>query len=742
MKHLTRMMAAAMRVPGITLSTVLELEHGSVHPTRTQETYCETTGRLLTVLEYGELFREEWSVIPTGDGGIAVTRKLTNLSDTVQHLRECVTGIDGWTLGGDPALDYFYHLENPRIYEKFCIPVDFDRVASDVSDSGVDTVAGNRWADPGTVHFRIGRSPYQPFPALLISNAALPDGVVHGSLSQKVFYHCHELSHCDGKLQWKLIAAFKALDWREIQPGEILEDVWYLGATTQAGEIEHLFDGYTRELRRVLPANYGATALNRTKLVWGSWNDGIFRDVYEPDLLEMAEYLQREFPQVAWMQLDDGYAKVAVESGVSHGLGMPYEGDAGVDERRFPHGLKAFFDQVRLRGLRPAIWIGGSSPLPAPIALEHPEWFIDYSYRCDYFRVLDASLPVVRDYMCKALDYLLTGCGCEGMKHDFWSYAFEDSKPLLREHRYSGYELRDWWLKELRKRLASDGYLQTGCDIVMGNPFLGEYFTNYRYGIDIGSGNWEHVAASFLWGSACFATHTGDLIVPNSDAVGLFPGLSDDEAQFCLNYCLITGSMVEIGGYLYRHQDHPRLKPLKKAACCPENGCDVSFVNFDYRAGHRPPTEFFRQGAYFSHLRGNPALPVRTVAVFNLGEEEKSFAVAFADLGLEPGEYFVCDVRDCRVSRESASFAGTLAPHASRLFTVTPVTEFPAVLDADREITGVDAAAKRLTVRFASPGAVELVLPEVPAALPDGFRFDGATLAGTVDETLEIVLTF
>ena len=100
----------------------------------------------------------------------------------------------------------------------------------------------------------------------------------------------------------------------------------------------------------------------------------------------------------------------------------------------------------------------------------------------------------------------------------------------------------------------------------MGNPFLGEYFTNYRYGIDIGSGNWDYVKTNFLWGAACFATHTSDLFVPNSDSVGLFPGLNDTEAMFCLNYCLTSHTMVEIAGKLSEADpESPRFRTLKKA---------------------------------------------------------------------------------------------------------------------------------------------------------------------------------
>ncbi len=39
-------------------------------------------------------------------------------------------------------------------------------------------------------------------------------------------------------------------------------------------------------------------------------------------------------------------------------------------------------------------------------------------------------------------------------------------------------------------------------------------------------------------GASLFRHSHGDLFVPNSDSVGLFPGLNDTEAMFCLNYCI------------------------------------------------------------------------------------------------------------------------------------------------------------------------------------------------------------
>ena len=115
-------------------------------------------------------------------------------------------------------------------------------------------------------------------------------------------------------------------------------------------------------------------------------------------------------------------------------------------------------------------------------------------------------------------------------------------------------------LETLPDTEKTDEKLRRILDSLGGKPC---YFTNYRYGIDIGSGNWDFVKTNYLWGMACFATHTGDIFVPNSDSVGLFPGLSDTEAMFCLNYCLVTHTMVEIAGKLSEHADSPRIPILR-----------------------------------------------------------------------------------------------------------------------------------------------------------------------------------
>ena len=601
-------------------------------------------------------------------------------------------------MGGEAAKDFFYHNENPRIYERMTFPVDHVRAPEDAKDSEFDDTAGNRWADPGVVHPRIGRSPYQPFPAILLGNYETSNGIVHGTLRQKEIYHNYLVRHENNKLTLEFFSSFKAVDALDFASGRLLNDQWYIGVLDDATDYDHLFDRYAAHLRKVLPASYGATDINRTCMTWGSWNDNIFRDITEEMLLTEARYLKKHFPLVHWMQLDDGYAASAKPVGSNfgstpaHGLGVAYEGDEGISKEKFPQGLRHFTDELRKIGLRPAIWIGGFCPHYTPIYKDHPEWFIDYSYRVGSSSPLDVSQEVVRDYITFALDKLITEYGFEGVKHDFWSYAFEDSHNMYKNKDKSGYFYRDWWLKELRRRLDDDGYFQTGCDIVMGNPFLGEFFTNYRYGIDIGAGNWDFVKTNFLWGIACFATHTGDLFVPNSDSVGLFPGLNDTDALFALNYCWVTHSMVELAGKLSLEPDHPRLQLLKKVLCNVNNGQDVYIANYNYRDDNNliPSTLYFNT-PHFSMLENAKGLPVKTVGIFNIFEENIEVSFSAADIGLDSAKsYIVTDVWNDKVMRLEAgkAISTSVIPHGSLVWAVSEDCGIQ-LLDSDMKVDAI-----------------------------------------------------
>lgn len=691
--------------------------------------------------EYEALFKEDF-FISLSDIEMTVERSIRNLSGSTLELTELGLELGGITFDAEAAEDYFYHVENPRIFSRMAIKVDLKRTQEMAQSSEFDTLAGNRWADPGVVSDRIGASPYQPFPAILLSNYLSRRGLVHGTLSQRVFFHNYLVKHDAGRIQLDILSSFKGVSHLNFKAGTVLKDAWYLGAVDQADDLQAVFARYARVLRKKLPPMYGSTNINRHSLVWGSWNDGIFHDITQGKLLKTADFLADNFPTVQWMQIDDGYAALATSETSAHGLGMPYEGEAGVAKNKFPAGLKDFTDKVRQTGLKPAVWIGGALPDVVPLVKDHPDWFVDYSYRTPNRRVLDVSKPEVREYMCRALDYFLDESGFCGVKQDFWSYAFEDSHPLLAHQECSGYQWREWWLKEIRKRIPATGYLQTGCDIVMANPFLGEFFTNYRYGIDIGSGNWEHVKTNFLWGTVCFALQIGDLIVPNSDSVGLFPGLTDTEAMLCINYCLISRSMVEISGWLYNEPPaNPRFKILKKAICCPNNGQNVYFAGHRYRETDEAPAKWFIRSPHFSLLEGNPHLPQRTVVIFNLGDEKKVFELPFSEMGLTGSSYLVTDVWRDQAKLVTQGINVELPPHGSVLLSVNAVNDMPQILDSDLKIDTAEMSANTLRIRFGYSGNYTVMLSKSPhnysvKTTDGGFLAHGKATAGEAMEFL------
>ena len=639
--------------------------------------------------------------------GLVVRRIFANKTGGTLKLNELGLRLRGIHFNGSARDDFFYHNENPRIYEQMTFPIDYKRTAEDAKDSEFDFDAGNRWADPGVVCERIGRSPYQPFPAVLVGNYKDSHALVHGTLSQKVFFHNYLLRHENGTVTMEIYSSFKALGTMEVAPGRILVDEWYLGTTEHSDDVEHIFDEYTAVLRRHLPPMYGASKVNRYTMVWGSWNDGLFRNISEEMILKEARYLKKEFPMVEWIQVDDGYA---VNTPPAHGLGMPYEGEAGVDHAKFPNGLRHFTDEVRKIGMRPAVWIGGFCPKYTPIYQEHPEWFIDYDYRVPKSAPLDPSKEETRQYLKYALDTLLLEYGFDGVKQDFWSYAFEDSHDLYRGDKdKSGYQMRDWWLKEFRLRMPPYAHFQTGCDIVMGNPFLGEYYTNYRYGIDIGGGKWDYVRTNFQWCVACLATHTGDLFVPNSDSVGLFPGLNDTEAMFCLDFCLVTHTMIEIAGKLSEHPDSPRLAALKKTVCCPNNGADTFTARYDYRDHKvKTPSILYFKTPFFA-TKAFDALPVRTVGLFNLEDEPRKIAFNAEDIALQGNGYVVVDARSGEIMPLDGELSLDVKAHGSRLLSICE-NKANTVLDCNFKVVDAKAEEDSLKLETQYPAHAEMLL--------------------------------
>lgn len=601
--------------------------------------------------------------------GYVVTRKIKNVSDKTLRLSSLGIALGGIFFGGKPENDYFYCNENARLFCTLTVPIDYNRLDDSAEENKrFNLPVDRKWCDPRVDKGKICSSPYQPFPAILLSNYERNVGIVCGSLSQECFYHSFEIERENGAAVLKICSSFKGIAYREVLPNETLTDIIYIGETNAADNINAIFDGYLNVLRKYLKNNEGSKKTNRHSLIWDSWNDGIFRDVSHESLVKEARAVKRFFPTVEWFQLDDGYSAYC-EKNVdldAHGLGVAYEGDGGIDGDKFPDGLKAYTGDIKKIGLKPAIWIGGFCPVKTKIYREHPEWFIDYTYRVDRTQPLDVSQKSVREYMCYAIDKMLTEYGFEGVKHDFWSYAFEDRHDLLKHKDKSGYEYRDWWLSQMRSRLPDYGYMETGCDVSMGNPFIGKYVNNYRFGEDIAAGSWSAVLTTVFWGVAALSVHSGDLFIPNSDSIGLLPGLNDIDFMTAVNFQIITRSLVEISGrFSLVDENNPRLKILQRAVKFLNNGENVYFAKYDYRKkGVNLPEIIYINSAFDCDDKG-----YKTIAVFNFGEETKRVEFSNADVGLNDGSHEVEFVWKNRVDRLNA-FSFALKPHESILLKI------------------------------------------------------------------------
>ena len=614
---------------------------------------------------------QKWGIqvcVERVQGGFRVLREVKNL--TAQTLSFYGLRLDfyGVNLGGEEKDDYYYANENARLFCNLTIPLRYNRQNDgDENNKAFGLAVDRKWCDPKVAQGRICSSPYQPFPAILVSNYAVKSGLVCGSLSQDVFYHSFEVGHNERGAFLKTYSTFKNIAYREVVSGETLVDVLYIGETEFADDIHKIFNGYASVLRGILKDNHGASETNRHTLIWDSWNDGIFRDVSEEMLVNEAKAVKRLFPTVEWFQLDDGYSAYCHENVDldAHGLGVAYEGANGVDGVKFPNGLKGYTDKIKALGLKPALWIGGWIPVNAKLYRERPDWFLPYQYRIDFAQPLDVSIGQVRDYMRSAMQTLLVEYGFEGIKHDFWTYAFEDRHDLLKYKNKSGYEWREWWHKEIRA-CVPNGYMETGCDISMGNPFLGKYFNNYRFGLDIQDGKWDRVTTTMFWAAAILSTHTGDLYVPNSDSIGLLPGLSDDDFLFVVNWQIITRTLVEISGRFSRvDENNPRLKILQRAVAYLNNGENVYFAKYDYRQkGINLPQIIYINSAFDSADDG-----YKTVAVFNDGDAEKTVRFSPTDIGLDDGEYQTEFVWEGKTETLN-EFAFALKPHQSLLLKI------------------------------------------------------------------------
>ncbi|MBR2911179.1 MAG: hypothetical protein IKC05_06180, partial [Lentisphaeria bacterium] len=77
--------------------------------------------RLHISLKYSNQVTEEIFIVRNAWNSCTAVRRLRNGGDKILNLNEISCKFSGITFGNDPQDDYFYHLENPRMYARYCI---------------------------------------------------------------------------------------------------------------------------------------------------------------------------------------------------------------------------------------------------------------------------------------------------------------------------------------------------------------------------------------------------------------------------------------------------------------------------------------------------------------------------------------------------------------------------------------------------------------------------------------------
>jgi hypothetical protein len=225
----------------------------------------------------------------------------------------------------------------------------------------------------------------------------------------------------------------------------------------------------------------------------------------------------------------------------------------------------------------------------------------------------------------------------------------------------------------------------------------------------------------------------------------MFPGLSDTDAEFCVNFILITRTMVELAGrFTIADKDDRRFKMLKKATCHINNGQDVYFADYDYRVDGALPEILYIKTPHFSKDTSDIA-PLRTVAVFNISDDDGVKKVISREgLGLAEGEYILTDVWSGERLALNGKCEILLDAHASRLFSVNKL-ESAVILDSNVELCGMRFADGVFEATLTYPYDCELTLTKKPTSVsvngePVDFTIDGKVLKFRAKDKGKIII--
>lgn len=175
-------------------------------------------------------------------------------------------------------------------------------------------------------------------------------------------------------------------------------------------------------LARHIQEHHPALPVTSRPTGWCSWYH-YYADVTASDIQENVQQLASRYPQLRYVQIDDGYQKAM--------------GDWLIPSERFAGGLMPLLDDIRSRGALPALWVAPFIAEPgSEIFRQHPDWFVKCAdgqplaaemvtyggWRCTPWYVLDATHPEVQQHLTSLFSTLRHEFGITYFKLDanFW----------------------------------------------------------------------------------------------------------------------------------------------------------------------------------------------------------------------------------------------------------------------------------------------------------------------------------
>jgi hypothetical protein len=522
---------------------------------------------------------------------------------------------------------------------------------------------------------RWGDTEDQPFPALFILNDENRRGLVVGAASQKtsvpVFALCRRpLFRPDAFAQFEVRWDFPQCAGLIIPAGGALPlDTLYLQLTRER-TVSAAFEDYLDHLARENVLRGHVTPLTR-EAVHCTWNYGVFNDQREEPLLKTARFIAREMPAIKWFLVDDGYLGRAPRRRCFLNCFYPDPGP-NFEAGDWPRGLRAFTDEVRGLGLRPAIWWTPTVKLPCPLHDDHPDWFLRRKDGSLYLigedsAYLDYSHPEALAFLDRTLGLILREWGFEGCKIDFWSQNFETRDAVLSAPGRTSVEARRLFFQTVRRHLPEDGFIMSCIAMGMGNPFLGEFVDTYRCSMDISDGLWHDQVRSARWSLPNLGFGGRRTFLLNMDSAGINPQVPENETIFRLTWCFITMGVIETGGRMEQlAPGHLQMMQRLLSRCDRGHPCRCS----DTRAFTGEPLPESLYVDYPPDSVSARAGVRQSVAFLNWTEEPRAVSLDRRRLG-QPGPVMVTDFWTGATDRWTQNFATIeLEPRSARLFDV------------------------------------------------------------------------